>query len=137
MKSTYGTKCRNCALTLGTWLACGAAQAQSGVLLYGGVDANLEYVNHFSTVTPSAENGFSTGPGSSLYRLNSGGLSGSRFGMRGTEELGGGLNAIFVLEGGFGLDNGMMQQGVACLAARPLSASMTRGLVPSPLVAST
>ncbi|AGW93456.1 MULTISPECIES: porin [Cupriavidus] len=111
MKSTYGIKCRSAALTLGAWLACGAAQAQSGVLLYGGVDANLEYVNHFSTVTPSAENGFSTGPGTSVYRLNSGGLSGSRFGMRGTEELGGGLNAIFVLEGGFALDNGMMQQG--------------------------
>lgn len=80
-------------------LACGTAQAQSSVTLYGVADANLEYANHFSTVTPSATNGFRTGSGAKLFRLNSGGLSGSRFGLRGTEELGGGLSALYVLAG--------------------------------------
>ena len=33
--------------------------------------------------------------------MNGGGLSGSRWGLRGSESRGGGLNAIFPLEGGF------------------------------------
>jgi len=111
MNLTPVTKHQRIALAVGTAVACGAAQAQSSVTLYGVVDANFEYVNHYSTVTPSAANGFSTGPGGSRFRLNSGGLSGSRFGLRGTEDLGGGISAIFALEGAFSLDTGMGQSG--------------------------
>ncbi|AGW92035.1 MULTISPECIES: porin [Cupriavidus] len=89
----------------------GAAQAQSSVTLYGVVDANIEYVSNMSSVTPSAANGFATGPSENLFRMSSGGLSGSRWGLRGVEDLGSGLKALFVLESGFGLDNGGMQQG--------------------------
>lgn len=91
----------------------GAAQAQSSVTLYGVVDANLEYVSNMSTTNPtnaSAANPF-PGPAHNLFRMSSGGLSGSRWGLRGVEDLGGGLKALFVLESGFGLDNGAMQQG--------------------------
>jgi predicted porin len=42
--------------------------------------------------------------------MASGGLSGSRWGLRGTEDLGGGLKSVFVLESGFGLDTGTLQQ---------------------------
>jgi len=87
----------------------GAAQAQSSVTLYGVVDANIEYVNHVGAV-PTAANGFNPGPGNNVYRLNSGGLSGSRWGLRGTEDLGSGLKAVFVLESGFSGDNGTLQQ---------------------------
>ncbi|TDF61945.1 porin [Cupriavidus sp. L7L] len=87
------------------------AHAQSSVTLYGVADANIEYVSNMSSVTPSSSNGFRTGPDENLFRMSSGGLSGSRWGLRGIEDLGSGLKALFVLESGFGLDNGGMQQG--------------------------
>lgn len=42
---------------------------------------------------------------------NSGALNGSRWGLRGTEELGGGLKANFVLESGVAIDNGTVANG--------------------------
>jgi predicted porin len=91
-------------------LACsGTAFAQSSVTLYGVVDANIEYVNHVGAV-PTAANGFNPGPAHDVMRLNSGGLSGSRWGLRGTEDLGGDLKAVFVLESGFSGDTGQLQQ---------------------------
>ncbi|ODV41792.1 hypothetical protein AWV79_33125 [Cupriavidus sp. UYMMa02A] len=97
-------------LALAAAMACGAAQAQSSVTLYGVVDVNLEYVNKVGVV-PSAANGFNPGTGHSVFRENSGGYSGSRWGLRGTEDLGGGLKSIFVLESGFNADTGTLQQG--------------------------
>ncbi|MGL4573437.1 MAG: porin [Burkholderiaceae bacterium] len=46
-----------------------------------------------------------------LNRLQSGGLSGSRFGLRGSEDLGGGLRGLFTLEAGINLDDGTFGQG--------------------------
>lgn len=91
------------------FLCMANAQAQS-VTLYGLADMNIEFANHVGKI-PAQANGFNPGPGESVYRMNSGGLSGSRWGIRGTEELGGGLKSIFVLESGFNLDNGTSAQG--------------------------
>jgi len=92
-------------------LACsGSAFAQSSVTLYGVVDVNIEYANHLGAV-PTAANQFNRGPSNDVYRMNSGGYSGSRWGIRGTEDLGGGLKALFVLENGFNIDTGTFQQG--------------------------
>ncbi len=88
-----------------------AAQAQSSVTLYGVADANLEYVSNMSAQVPAAANGFKAGPGHSAYRVSSGGLSGSRWGLRGAEDLGAGLKALFVLESGFNIDDGKQGQG--------------------------
>ena len=77
-------------------LAAVSAFAQSSVTLYGVGDM------WFGQQT--------TGIGAAKVSqtvLNSGGLSGSRFGLRGTEDLGGGLAANFQFENGFGLDNGV------------------------------
>ena len=90
--------------------ACGAAQAQSSVTLYGVVDVNVEYVNHVGAV-PSAANSFNPGTGGKAIREDAGGYSGSRWGLRGTEDLGNGLKSIFVLESGFNSDTGTSQQG--------------------------
>ena len=52
--------------------------------------------------------------GATIKRVEDGtglGLSGSRLGFRGTEDLGGGLTAGFVLEGGFLADAGTLAQG--------------------------
>nr|WP_315593505.1 porin [uncultured Cupriavidus sp.] len=85
------------------------AWAQSGVTLYGVVDASIEYVSNVGVV-PTAANGFNPGPAHDVVRLNSGGLSGSRWGIRGVEDLGNGTQAVFVLENGFSGDTGTMQQ---------------------------
>lgn len=91
-------------------LACGtSAYAQSGVTLYGVLDANVEYTNHVGAV-PAAANNFNPGPAHSIVRMVSGGLSGSRWGIRGVEDLGGGIKSIFVLESGFAVDTGNSQQ---------------------------
>lgn len=87
------------------------ADAQTSIAIYGIADANVEYATNMSSVVPNAANGFRTGPGHSVARANSGGQSGSRWGLRGVENLGNGLRALIVLEGGFGIDTGSMQQG--------------------------
>lgn len=89
---------------------CGAAEAQSSVTLYGVIDTNVEYVNKVGEV-PRSTNNFNSGQGQRVFRENAGGYSGSRWGLRGTEDLGGGLKSVFVLEGGFNSDTGTMQQG--------------------------
>ena len=82
-------------------LAAGGAYAQSSVTLYGVVDAGVEYQNHQANTTGSHD----------VVRLNSGNMSGSRWGLRGVEDLGGGLKGVFVLESGFSVDTGTMGQG--------------------------
>ncbi|CAG9183824.1 Outer membrane porin protein [Cupriavidus laharis] len=88
-----------------------AAQAQSNVTLYGVLDTNLEYVSNMSSTVPSATNGFRPGEANNVFRMTPGGLSGSRWGLRGIEDLGGGLKAMFALENGFSSDDGRIQQG--------------------------
>ncbi|WP_322030927.1 porin [Paraburkholderia sp. J76] len=80
-------------------LCAGAtAHAQSSVTLYGAVDAALLYTNK-----TLGENG---GNGGSQFSLVDSGLNSSRFGLRGTEDLGGGLHANFDLESGINVANG-------------------------------
>lgn len=78
----------------------GAATAQN-VQLYGAIDTGIEVVNHAN----AEEN--------SVIRMPSvtSGLMPSRWGMRGTEDLGGGLKALFTLESGFGSESGTLNQG--------------------------
>jgi predicted porin len=77
----------------------GAAHAQSSVTLYGIIDAGFAFNNNSN--------------GEQLYAMSSGNLQGSRWGLRGTEDLGGGLKALFVLENGFNVFNGRLGQGGA------------------------
>jgi predicted porin len=70
--------------------------AQSSVTLYGVLDANLN----------RQKGGTTTRTG-----LDGGSWNGNRWGLRGTEDLGGGLKANFVLESGFSIDTGNSGQG--------------------------
>ncbi|EUC19807.1 UNVERIFIED_ORG: putative porin [Burkholderia sp. CF145] len=79
------------------------AHAQSSVTLYGLIDTGITYANHVAT---------STGHGS-LVRYADGVAQGSRWGIRGKEDLGDGLSAIFTLEGGFNSGDGTISQGGA------------------------
>ncbi|QSN61954.1 MULTISPECIES: porin [unclassified Caballeronia] len=73
-----------------------AAHAQSSVTLYGLIDAGITYTNN--------QNGHSN------WKATSGSVNGSRWGLRGSEDLGGGLKAIFTLENGFNIMNGQAGQ---------------------------
>ncbi|MGF6767571.1 putative porin [Paraburkholderia sp. GAS199] len=79
------------------------AQAQSSVSLYGLIDAGVSYVNH-----ARAGSGHD-----SLLKYDDGVASGSRWGLRGTEDLGGGLKALFMLQSGFNSGTGTLNQGGA------------------------
>jgi predicted porin len=84
-------------------LAGPVAHAQSSVTLYGLIDAGVTYANHVAT---------SSGHGS-LVRYADGVAQGSRWGIRGKEDLGDGLSAIFTLESGFNSGDGTISQGGA------------------------
>ncbi|VVE22305.1 membrane protein [Pandoraea pneumonica] len=79
-----------------------AAHAQSSVTLYGLIDAGVAYTSN-STTTAGAS-------GSKNFRATSGLVNGSRWGLKGSEDLGGGNKAIFVLENGFSINNGQSGQ---------------------------
>lgn len=81
----------------------GAASAQSSVTLYGVVDVNVQRTDP-KVGTSGVDTPATTG-------LNSGHLAGPRWGLRGSEDLGGGMRAIFQLEGGYSVDNGQLGQG--------------------------
>ncbi|PLP99675.1 porin [Cupriavidus pauculus] len=92
----------------GTCAISGVASAQSNtsVTLYGIVDAGIEFANHTGS---AASNGNPAISGSKVA-VSSGNMSGSRWGLRGAEDLGGGLKAIFTLESGFDIDTGVSGQ---------------------------
>ncbi len=82
---------RNYLMATAIAAASSASFAQSSVTLYGIADiwvGSVEAANVRNTV------------------VESGGISGSRFGLKGSEDLGGGLKANFLLEQGFSLDTG-------------------------------
>lgn len=71
--------------------------AQSSVTLYGVIDEGVNYTNSVN--------------GHSVVELQSGYAQGSRWGLKGAEDLGGGNKAIFQLENGFDLNSGRLGQG--------------------------
>lgn len=77
-------------------MAAGAACAQSSVTLYGVLDTGVERISNIGAA------------GSSMTRMpgQSGGYLPSRWGVRGSEDLGDGLKANFVLESGVSIDKG-------------------------------
>lgn len=84
---------------LGLALAASGVLAQS-VTLYGVMDAAVEHVSNVSA------------SGGSLTRMPSlTGTTPSRLGFRGSEDLGGGLRALYTLEMGFAPDSGALNQG--------------------------
>ncbi|SOE92138.1 Outer membrane protein (porin) [Burkholderia sp. D7] len=79
-------------------LASTQAHAQNSVTLYGIIDTGFTYTHN------------SNGSASQIA-MTSGNESGSRWGLKGSEDLGGGLKAIFQLEDGFNSTTGNLGQG--------------------------
>jgi GBP family porin len=79
-------------------LSCSAlVHAQSTVALYGLIDAGITYTSNQG--------------GSRNIQATSGSVNGNRWGLKGQEDLGGGLKTIFQLESGFNIMNGKSGQG--------------------------
>lgn len=73
--------------------------AQTNVTLFGIVDAGIKLTD------------YDRGAARSLSGVQSGHRNANRWGLRGAEDLGGGLSAIFRLEQGFDLGTGILGQG--------------------------
>lgn len=93
-------------------LASTGAMAQSSVTLYGIVDVALQS----SKVTGAPR----------MNTVASGNVNGSRFGLKGSEDLGGGLKALFVLENGFSVDTGASGGGAGLAGKKAATAIFGR-----------
>jgi predicted porin len=96
----FGVFMKKSLIAMAVLAASGVASAQSTVTLYGLADVYLG--SQKSKATTAA------GGSTSLRQtvVNSGGFNTSRFGMKGSEDLGGGLKANFLLEAGYDIDTG-------------------------------
>jgi predicted porin len=79
-------------MAFGLMAIAGAAQAQSSVTLFGVLDQGVNFTSNAG--------------GSRAWQTSGVDLVTSRWGLKGTEDLGGGLKAIFDIESGFMSDNG-------------------------------
>lgn len=70
------------------------ASAQSSVTLFGVVETGVQHLTNVNAA------------GASVTNLASGNYAASRWGMMGTEDLGGGYKALFRIEAGFNADDG-------------------------------
>ena len=92
---------KKCAIALSFGaLFCGAAFGQSSVSVFGIMDMGYQY---------SWDNQVGSSKDSSM--IKPGGQDGSRFGLRGTEDLGNGLKANFEMAAGFDADTGASYGG--------------------------
>ena len=89
-------------------LASTAAFAQTNVTIYGLVDYGYSYRWDGKSLGNQIP-GANTGTPNTQSQLNGGQSLGNRIGFKGTEDLGNGLKAVFLLEQGFMLDTGMQQ----------------------------
>ncbi|SAL53708.1 porin [Caballeronia udeis] len=83
-------------IALGIAAYATGAHAQNSVTLYGVVDTGIAYIHN-------------SGGNSTQVKMSSGNLSGNQWGVKGSEDLGGGLTANFQLENGFDLGSGQLQ----------------------------
>ena len=99
-------------VALAVLAASGAAMAQSSVTMFGVLD--IAYAHVQKTGTPT------------LNLLQNGAFQGSRWGMKGSEDLGGGLKANFKLVGGVAMDTGASSTG-GVLFGREIGVGLSGG----------
>ncbi|CAD6511658.1 porin [Paraburkholderia metrosideri] len=97
MKKNQLARATLAAFTTLASLAATSAFAQSSVTLYGVLDEGIDYTNNVK--------------GGAVWEMASGYAQGSRWGMKGSEDLGGGNKAVFQLENGFDVGSGKLGQG--------------------------
>jgi predicted porin len=85
------------------------AHAQSSVTLYGVIDPDVVFVSNAQT--GNAGGVLQGSQQISMLDATTSAYAGSRFGLKGVEDLGGGTRAIFTLENGFNAATGALGQG--------------------------
>ncbi|MCP3728476.1 porin [Paraburkholderia sp. CNPSo 3272] len=120
MSSSYRRK--RIAVVVGTLLGTigTAAHAQSSVTLFGIADSAILYTSK----TLDLANGHNAGH---QFSLITGGLAPSVFGLKGVEDLGGGMKAIFELESGIDLSTGALTDSNGNLFGRQAWIGLTGG----------
>ncbi|WP_322044553.1 porin [Paraburkholderia sp. J67] len=94
-----GIRCKTLPIAVGALMITGAAHAQGSITLYGVLDASLLYLSKTENPSTGANSGKFFGFGDSGY-------SPSVFGLKGSEDLGGGMKANFTLESGINMGTG-------------------------------
>lgn len=89
-------------IALAVLAASGAALAQSSVTLYGRIDNSVGSIKDSAAAAPNNK------AVTKMFADGKANLTASRWGMRGTEDLGGGLKAGFVVESRFFSDTGAL-----------------------------
>ncbi|MDE1181947.1 porin [Paraburkholderia sp.] len=84
-------------LALAVTMLANDARAQSSVTLYGVLDDGLNFTTNAA--------------GHHAFSMVSGDTAETSFGLKGVEDLGGGLSAIFTLENGVNLNSGALNEG--------------------------
>ncbi|MNN04811.1 Outer membrane porin protein precursor [compost metagenome] len=95
------------------------AFAQGSVTLYGVLDEGLNYTSNVG--------------GYSMMEMASGFPHGSRWGLKGSEDLGGGVKAVFQLENGFDVVAAARTRAGCCSDGRPMWAFPATASARSPL----
>ena len=90
-------------IALAALAAVGAASAQSSVTLYGVIDTNYGWAR---TTTKNFVAGTTIKTTTTGLNAAGGNMSGSRWGLKGQEDLGNGLSAVFNVEAGFNSADG-------------------------------
>ncbi|MGS0743943.1 porin [Glaciimonas sp. GG7] len=99
---------------------CAGAQAQTNVTIYGRVDGGINYQSNQYNASTNQRGG-QWGVGGNEWGT-------SMFGFKGTEDLGGGLKAFFVLENGFDSSNGQPNGGGSRIWSRRSLVGLEGGL---------
>lgn len=101
----------------------GVAQAETSVTLYGLLDSGIGFQQFRGTDAVTGEKMKATSTG-----ILNGAQSSNRWGLRGTEDLGDGLKAVFVLENGFNINSGTAGNSSAGASSRFFGRQATIGL---------
>lgn len=91
-------------------LGMGSAFAQSSLTLYGNADVSVDHVKKTAGVRLAPALSATQGVKSSVTRVSPSATSQTSYGIRGTEDIGGGYKASFVLEGQLSHDTGALSQ---------------------------
>lgn len=105
----------------------GIAHADSSVELYGVLDVAVGTVSHSYNIDPTFPGGVNpvsaTKAANSVTGMLSGGIQDSRWGLRGSEDLGQGLKAIFTLESGINLPTGALNSAATALTTNNVTST--------------
>jgi len=115
-------KCLIAATFLYSYVGVAHADDGNSLELYGVLDVAIGGVEHSASASPlyastvNSVSKVSSQFNRPVYGMFNGGISDSRWGIRGTEDLGGGLHAFFDLESGINVQSGTLNNGAGSIA---------------------